>query len=227
MLETFFHAGGDGLSLDDLQTDVQQSLVRVTKYHESTTEALIDYYYQYAAMRLGDCESMRHLGTVTLRAQRKEGQLIVTVLHAKDVIAADVNGSSDPFLQLAVMPPGKINILPQKTTVVKKSLNPTWNEKFTFATTNHARLKTLLFEISLFDYDLVGSNDFLGTHLFLIRDFDEACKEYTVPLLDPFTDFPPETLVIRGVLGLKAKEGDKRAQAALKTIDARRVERAD
>jgi len=52
--------------------------------------------------------------------------LHVTVLEAKALPAADHGGTSDPFCELHL---GNVS---HKTKVVKKNLNPTWHEEFTF-----------------------------------------------------------------------------------------------
>jgi len=58
-------------------------------------------------------------------ADESYGVLHVTVIEAKDLIAVDSNGLSDPYVK--VMRGSK---LIGKTKVVKKNLNPTWNESF-------------------------------------------------------------------------------------------------
>jgi len=58
-------------------------------------------------------------------ADESYGVLHVSVIEAKDLIAVDSNGLSDPYVK--VMRGSK---LIGKTKVVKKNLNPTWNETF-------------------------------------------------------------------------------------------------
>lgn len=53
--------------------------------------------------------------------------LVVTVVEARNLPAADLNGKSDPYVQLTLK-----NVV-HKTKVVKATLNPTWKETFTFA----------------------------------------------------------------------------------------------
>jgi len=83
--------------------------------------------------------------------------LEVTVIRAKDLIAADRGGTSDPYVRLHLANDVK---KAQKTNVIKKTLAPEWNETFSFAIEASKRRESLTIEC--LDYDLVGSDDSLG-----------------------------------------------------------------
>jgi Ca2+-dependent lipid-binding protein len=74
------------------------------------------------------------------------------VHEAKKLIAADRGGTSDPYCQI------KVEKQLFKTEVVKKSLNPVWNETYDFS----ARLTTKLLVFEVYDHDIIGGHDFLG-----------------------------------------------------------------
>ena len=76
----------------------------------------------------------------------------VIVHEARKLIAADRGGTSDPYCQV------KVEKQLSKTEIVKKSLSPVWNETFDFS--SRVTTKALIFE--LYDYDMIGSHDFLG-----------------------------------------------------------------
>jgi len=85
---------------------------------------------------------------------RRKGLLRVEVKQAKQLKAADMGGTSDPYVVL--------NIAGRETekfvsSVKDKTLSPKWNEVFTL----QATAKDVL-HISVFDKDAVGSDDFLG-----------------------------------------------------------------
>ena len=55
------------------------------------------------------------------------GQLLVTVVGARGLAAADKGGSSDPYVKTYLLPDKKKETK-RKTKVVKKTLHPTFNE---------------------------------------------------------------------------------------------------
>ena len=56
------------------------------------------------------------------QTEPKAGMVIVRVLRATDLVAADLSGKSDPYVKL------KASGKKAKTSVVKATLNPEWNE---------------------------------------------------------------------------------------------------
>lgn len=83
-----------------------------------------------------------------------QGNLRVDLLDATDLPAADRNGFSDPFCRFML---GGKEVF--KSKVQKKSLQPAWNEYF--ETQVRSRIAAD-FELKVFDWDLGGSDDFLG-----------------------------------------------------------------
>lgn len=87
--------------------------------------------------------------------EMKDGhRLQLTVLAGKNLMAADRGGTSDPYVQLRLGDSKEA----LKTKVIKKNLNPEWNETFDLKL---ERLHESL-TIECFDYDLMGSDDSLG-----------------------------------------------------------------
>ena len=78
----------------------------------------------------------------------------IKVIEARDLIAADAGGTSDPYVKIEF--DGKV----YKTGTRFKTLDPVWNEKFEYVTLGTNTQGILRFEV--FDYDLVGSDDALG-----------------------------------------------------------------
>ena len=61
--------------------------------------------------------------------------LSITVISATELAAADSNGLSDPYVSLTIQDSSGTtggSHLSKKTNVMKKTLNPVWNENFVF-----------------------------------------------------------------------------------------------
>ncbi|XP_038014057.1 ras GTPase-activating protein 4-like isoform X6 [Motacilla alba alba] len=93
-----------------------------------------------------------HLRVEVLGSQGSR-RLRCSVLEARDLARKDRNGASDPFVRL------RYNGKTQESTVVKKSCYPRWNEAFEFELAEPAGEKLC---VEVWDWDLVGRNDFLG-----------------------------------------------------------------
>ena len=96
---------------------------------------------------------------------RPKMKMRVNVVCAEDLAKADTFGKSDPFVKIAV------NGVPfARTKVVKKTLSPVFGEEFELTVpVVPEEGDSLLFEV--FDYDVVGSNDFLGRVFFGLESF--------------------------------------------------------
>ncbi|QUC19670.1 uncharacterized protein UV8b_03911 [Ustilaginoidea virens] len=82
------------------------------------------------------------------------GKLRVDVLDAEDLPSADRNGKSDPYCKFELNDQEVY-----KTKVIKKTLNPTWNEFFEVAVPSRTAAK---FIVNVYDYDFADKPDFLG-----------------------------------------------------------------
>ncbi|KAM6973318.1 synaptotagmin VIII [Aplochiton taeniatus] len=98
------------------------------------------------------CFSLRYIPTA--------GKLTVVVLEAKDLKSMDLGGSSDPYVkvQLAL---DKKKWKKKKTSVKKKTLNPYFNESFTFDV-SFDQIKRLHMVVSVWDHDMMSRNDAMG-----------------------------------------------------------------
>ncbi|XP_074486133.1 double C2-like domains, gamma [Sebastes fasciatus] len=97
---------------------------------------------------------------VSLCYNTEKGCLLVGIIRCAHLAAMDSNGYSDPFVKIMLQPDmGKKS--KNKTTVKKKTLNPEFNEEFSYEVAPDQLAKKTL-EISVWDYDLGMSNDFIG-----------------------------------------------------------------
>jgi hypothetical protein len=113
-----------------------------------------------------------------LKSSKGIGCLHVGLYSARDLVACDVNGYSDPFIQVAV----GAELL--KSKVVKKSVNPTFNE----AMIVDVQPGACVIEIQVYDHDLVGSNEFMGQVLFPISQLvigEEKRAKFTLCTRSP------------------------------------------
>ncbi|TWW54444.1 Synaptotagmin-1 [Takifugu flavidus] len=102
------------------------------------------------------------------KAERKEGyvptagKLTVMILEAKNLkkMKMDVGGLSDPYVKIHFMQNGK-RLKKKKTTIKKNSLNPYYNESFSFEVPCE-QIEKVQIAVTVLDYDKIGKNDAIG-----------------------------------------------------------------
>ncbi|CAB0036748.1 unnamed protein product [Trichogramma brassicae] len=103
--------------------------------------------------KLGDiCFSLRYVPTA--------GKLTVVILEAKNLKKMDVGGLSDPYVKIALMQNGK-RLKKKKTSIKKCTLNPYYNESFTFEVPFEQIQKVNLM-VTVVDYDRIGTSEPIG-----------------------------------------------------------------
>ncbi|XP_066279922.1 uncharacterized protein [Branchiostoma lanceolatum] len=96
------------------------------------------------------------------------GLMELNILKGKDLEAKDMNGLSDPFCEVRIK-----NDLLFKSTVIKKSLNPVWDESVTI--NMPAQTETL--DITVWDRDPFFMKEFMGSMSFSQEDIQRLSKE--------------------------------------------------
>ncbi|XP_064174713.1 synaptotagmin-1-like [Anguilla rostrata] len=108
---------------------------------------------QQTQEKLGDiCFSLRYVPTA--------GKLTVVVLEAKNLKKMDVGGLSDPYVKIHLMQNGK-RLKKKKTTIKKNTLNPYYNESFSFEVP-FEQIQKVQVVVTVLDYDKIGKNDAIG-----------------------------------------------------------------
>jgi len=97
------------------------------------------------------------------------GQIQGSIIKARNLSAKDMNGLSDPY---AI---AKIEQQQIRTQTIYKSLNPTWNESFSFDITKNDGYFSLL----VWDEDKFKTADFMGKILIPLHSLP-ANEEYTM-----------------------------------------------
>ncbi|XP_051570764.1 synaptotagmin-2-like [Myxocyprinus asiaticus] len=110
----------------------------------------------------GEKEEQEKLGDIciSLRYVPTSGKLTVCIMEAKNLKKMDVGGLSDPFVKIVLQHNGK-RIKKKKTTVKQNTLNPYFNESFSFEIP-FAQIQKIQVLITVYDYDKLGSNDPIG-----------------------------------------------------------------
>jgi len=117
---------------------------------------------------------------VEKRPSQTEWRIHLNVYQAKDLMPGDASGLSDPFME------SYFYGTEGKTTVIKDTVNPIWNERLEFAARFDSAEDAPPFMLTLWDEDSM-SNDFLGSSILTIEKSD----------LNPQMTPPPKWVTIR------------------------------
>lgn len=104
--------------------------------------------------QLGDiCLSLRYVPTA--------GKLTVVILEARNLKKMDVAGLSDPYVKLALINNQGKRLKKKKTSIKKCTLNPHYNESFSFELPFEQAQQVQLV-VTVVDYDRIGQSEPIG-----------------------------------------------------------------
>ncbi|KAG8389864.1 hypothetical protein BUALT_Bualt01G0023100 [Buddleja alternifolia] len=127
--------------------------------------------------------------------QKPVGILNVNVLKAMKLRKMDIIGQSDPYVKLKL---SDDKLHSKKTTVKFKTLNPEWNEEFTFVVKEP---ETQVLKLNVYDWDQVGSHEKMGMNTIPLKDLTpEVPKVVTLDLLKTLSPNDPQNEKSRGQL---------------------------
>ncbi|XP_026227022.1 synaptotagmin-like protein 2 isoform X3 [Anabas testudineus] len=131
-----------------------------------------------------DCGDIEVQGSIQFAVNyiQKLGEFQIFVVHCRDLAVADTKRNrSEPYVKCYLLP-DKTKLGKRKTTVKKKTLNPTYNEILRF-TVQMDVLKTQKLNISVWHNDTFGRNSFLGEVNLDLSEWDFSntqINEYTL-----------------------------------------------
>eukprot|EP00850_Spirogloea_muscicola_P001715 SM000006S19480 [mRNA] locus=s6:1060114:1063979:+ [translate_table: standard] len=117
--------------------------------------------------------------TVSQEIPYLRGVLVVTVIRGEELVVRDLNGTSDPFVQLQMKNGGP----KKKTKMVPKTLNPEWNQTIEFLVEDatHDMLVAEVWDHDIFFKDFMGRAVFTLTKLLQVGEYEETFTLTDVP----------------------------------------------
>ncbi|XP_022112239.1 synaptotagmin-6-like [Acanthaster planci] len=106
---------------------------------------------------------------VKLKYDFNTSDFVVRLIEAEDLPAMDFGGTSDPYVKLSLEPDRDKRI--KQSNVQRKTLNPTFNERFKFPMTfEETQAKTL--RMNVYDFDKFSRHDAIGEVSITLADLD-------------------------------------------------------
>ncbi|NWU52515.1 SYT7 protein, partial [Dromas ardeola] len=117
----------------------------------------------FSALREGltsDGEGSRGELLLSLCYNPSANSIVVNIIKARNLKAMDIGGTSDPYVKVWLMYKDK-RVEKKKTVVMKRCLNPVFNESFAFDIPTE-RLRETTIVITVMDKDRLSRNDVIG-----------------------------------------------------------------
>lgn len=119
---------------------------------------------------LQDGRKSRIGGKLKLSLVYKHNSLRLLIMHASNLIPRRLQGLANPYVKCYLLP-DPLKRSKTKTKVCRKSLNPTFNETIVYDQSWEVVRKRIL-QITVWDYDHLVENEFLGGVNFYLSTFD-------------------------------------------------------
>ncbi|NXP14919.1 SYT7 protein, partial [Thinocorus orbignyianus] len=108
----------------------------------------------------GPCMGSRGELLLSLCYNPSANSIVVNIIKARNLKAMDIGGTSDPYVKVWLMYKDK-RVEKKKTVVMKRCLNPVFNESFAFDIPTE-RLRETTIVITVMDKDRLSRNDVIG-----------------------------------------------------------------
>ncbi|KAL2309664.1 hypothetical protein Nmel_005881 [Mimus melanotis] len=106
----------------------------------------------------------------------QNNQLLVGIIQAAELPALDMGGTSDPYVKVFLLPDKKKKY---ETKVHRKTLNPVFNEQFTFKVP-YSELGGKTLVMAVYDFDRFSKHDIIGEYKVAMNtvDFGHVTEEW-------------------------------------------------
>lgn len=163
----FFHADGSGLSMTALKSGEDYKTVESQlRIQSAGTEELLSLFFCKMLTEQTSADNRGDFGHLNVYAHydRMEGQLKVDVISAENLLPLDVNGLSDPFVVISLVPkPMFPNVESKKTQTVKKTIDPLFDCSYSFDVDyKHVTKEATFIHFAVFDADVIGRDELEG-----------------------------------------------------------------
>lgn len=121
-----------------------------------------------------------HLGSLSFSVEHDEAKcaLLVSVVRANDLPPRDPSvGGCDPYVKLQLLPEKKHKC---KTRVVRKTLNPKYDETFTFYGINASQMASITLHFVVLSFDRFSRDEIIGEVIYPLSDTDVEKKEAVI-----------------------------------------------
>uniref|UniRef100_A0A0N4Z372 C2 domain-containing protein n=1 Tax=Parastrongyloides trichosuri TaxID=131310 RepID=A0A0N4Z372_PARTI len=222
VLTDYFHADGKGLSMEAFDgMPGHRKLISVLSLNKTPTIKIVEKYYSSLLKKQSDAQECKY-GILNVRAyyNQKSQTLVIDIIGAKQIIALDSNGLSDPYVVVELVPHFRFsNLTSLKTKVVSKSLNPIFNETFEFQIPPN-QSPCAMIHFVVMDHDFLRSNDFAGEAFLELNEvpgfgnaqLSSTLRQFNLILIHPTNKFQDAITV------LESRKDDKEAIDFLKSL---------
>ena len=88
-------------------------------------------------------------------------ELIISILSAVDLIPKPNGQYRNPYAKLFLLP-DRSEKAKRRTKTIPNTNDPVWNQTFMYSNIRWSELRSRVLEVTIWDYDRFGANDFLG-----------------------------------------------------------------
>ncbi|XP_065899176.1 BAI1-associated protein 3-like isoform X2 [Dysidea avara] len=162
-LRAFFHANGDGLSLDEIQSDEYKKTYKILDFQATFDDDLINRHLNCLAEWSRSGDKKNGLLSFSVGYIQNKETLEITVVQGKNLPALETDGYSDPYVYIALMPERRFKTKPVKTDYKSKDLNPTYYKEFNMKIKeNLLDMSGSVLTLTVYNHNYVQRDDFAG-----------------------------------------------------------------